>query len=91
MMNLKKWLIGTFMFAGVFAFLDAAEDRTVPQWQLLRGEVYFVQRDYYHAAACYLEAEDYYPKQVWPKLEACYQMLDDYKKAYEYACKQRGK
>ena len=27
MMNLKKWLIGTFMFAGVFAFLDAAEDR----------------------------------------------------------------
>ena len=26
-MNLKKWLIGTFMFAGVFAFLDAAEDR----------------------------------------------------------------
>ena len=72
-------------------YLDAAEDRTVPQWQLLRGGVYFAQRDYYHAAACYLAAEDYYPRQVWPKLETCYQMLQDYKTAYLYACKQREK
>lgn len=70
-------------------YLDAAEERAVPKWQLLRGEVYFAQRDYYNAAACYLAAEDYYPKTVWPKLEACYQMLGDYKMAYHYACKQR--
>jgi len=72
-------------------YLDAAEDRTAPRWRLLRGEAYFAQRDYENAAACYLAAEERYPKQVWPKLEACYQMLEDYKKAYEYACKQREK
>ena len=72
-------------------YLDAAEERTAPQWQLLRGEVYFAQRDYYQAAACYLAAEVCYPKQAWTRLEICYQMLEDYKKAYEYACKQREK
>ena len=72
-------------------YLDAAEDRTAPQWRLLRGEAYFAHRDYENAAACYLAAEECYPSRVWPKLEACYQMLEDYKKAYEYACKQREK
>lgn len=72
-------------------YLDAAENRTAPHWQLLRGESYFSQQDYENAAVCYLAAEQFYPKQVWPKLEVCYQMLENYKMAYEYACKQREK
>ena len=72
-------------------YLDATEDRTTPHWQLLRGEVHFAQQDYRNAVPCYLAAEEYYPKQVWSKLEVCYQMLEDYKMAYEYACKQREK
>ena len=70
-------------------YLDAAEDRSVPRWQFLRGDVYFARQDYYNAAACYLAAEDFYPRQVWPKLETCYQMLEDYKMAFHYALKQR--
>lgn len=70
-------------------YLDAAEGRTVPEWQLLRGEVYFALKDYQSAVTCYLAAEAYYPNQVWPRLESCYQALEDYKMAYHYVCKQR--
>lgn len=72
-------------------YLDAAEDWSAPQWQLLRGEAYFAQRDYGHAVTCYLAAEDHYSRRVWAKLETCYQMLEDYKMAYHYALKQREK
>jgi hypothetical protein len=36
-----------------------------------------------------LNAEKDFPKQVFPMLEICYRELGNFRKAYEYACKQR--
>ena len=71
------------------ALLEAAERQDEPWWNLLRGEVYFAQNQYTHAAECYRKAEHTYPRQVLPRLEICCRELGDYKGAYEYACKQR--
>lgn len=69
--------------------LEACEDRTGAQWHFLRGEAAYLQGDYPLAAEHYRKAESERPKECWPRLEACYRALDDYKMAYEYACKQR--
>jgi transcriptional regulator with XRE-family HTH domain len=71
------------------ACLDAADDQTVPKWQLLRGQVFFAQGRYRQAAAHFARAEEVYPAEVIPKLEQCYLHLEDYKMAYLYACKGR--
>ena len=71
------------------ALLDAAENRQSPQWHFLRGEAWFAQGDYEAAAAQFLLAEEVEPARTAPRLEACYRELGDYKRAYEYACKQR--
>lgn len=70
------------------ALLEAAEDRERPEWQLLRGRGYMAQGDYAQAAECLHRAEEAYPETA-ALLERCYRELDDYKKAYYYACKQR--
>lgn len=69
--------------------LDAAQDQSVPQWCLLRGEAYLALQDYREAARCYHGAEEAYPNQAIQRLEQCYRELGDYKQAYEYVCKQR--
>lgn len=69
--------------------LEACEDRTGGQWHFLRGEAAYLQGEYALAAEHYRKAESERPKECWPRLEACYRALDDYKMAYEYACKQR--
>ena len=69
--------------------LDAAEDQKEPAWNLLRGQIYLAQTRYAQAAACLHRAENVYPKEVWFRLEHCYRELEDYKRAYEYACKQK--
>ena len=69
--------------------LDAVQDQSQPQWALLRGEAYLARQNYRAAARCYHAAESAYPAQTAPRLEQCYQALKDYKRAYEYACKQR--
>lgn len=71
------------------ALLEACEDRSGGNWHYLRGEAAYLQGDYASAAEHYRKAEAVCPKDCWPKLEACYRALDDYKMAYEYACKQR--
>lgn len=73
------------------ALLEAAEDHTAPEWNLLRGEAYLAEKDWARAAACYREAEQACPHQTAPRLEQCYRELEDYKMAYFYACKQREK
>ena len=73
--------------AGIY--LDAAEDQTAPRWNYLRGEAYFAQQEHEKAAACYRNAEESYPKETVRRLEVCYRVLEDYKMAYFYACKQR--
>lgn len=71
------------------ALLEACEDRDGANWHYLRGEAAYLQGDYALAAEHYRKAEAEHPKDCWPRLEACYRALDDYKMAYEYACKQR--
>ena len=67
------------------ALLDSASDQTSPDWNILRGDVYFALEDYAQAKQHYLKAEE----KSLRKLELCCEKLGDYKMAYYYACKQR--
>lgn len=69
--------------------LEAAEDHTSERWNLLRGQAEFALGQYADAAVHLGRAEAAYPETVYPKLEACYRELGDFRLAYEYACKQR--
>ena len=69
--------------------LDSAWNQEDPQWNFLRGEVWRLEKQYAPAVECYIKAEQALPQKVLPRLEQCYRELGDYKKAYEYACKQR--
>ena len=71
------------------ALLEAAEDQDSPEWNLLRGRFLYGQKQYAGAAAHLQRAEEAYPA-VLPLLEACFREMGDYKRAYEYACKQRN-
>ena len=70
-------------------YLDAAEDRSSPRWNYLRGACRLAGKDYEAAARCFHLAEETFPEKVFPGLEQCYRELGDYKRAYEYACKRR--
>ena len=63
--------------------------RDTPAWMLLRGEAYLADSAYQNAVQYLRRAEEAYPQEVIPKLEACYRELGDYKQAYLYACKQK--
>ena len=67
--------------------LQAVENQSTSQWNLLKAEALFSLQQYEAAAACYEKAEQ--TRDVYARLETCYRELGDYKKAYEYACKQK--
>ena len=67
--------------------LQAVENKESPQWNLLRAEALFSLKQYEDAAVCYEKAEQ--TPAVFSRLEICYRELGDFKKAYEYACKQK--
>ena len=67
--------------------LQALENQDTPQWNLLRAEALFSMQQYGEAATCYEKAEQ--TPAVFARLEVCYRELGDYKRAYEYACKQK--
>lgn len=69
--------------------LGAAECKQDPEYNLLRGEAYYALGEYGLGISCYHKAEMFFPKQAYPKLEEGYREIGDFKKAYEYACKQR--
>lgn len=69
--------------------LDGAESCDIPQWHFLRAEVYFQQKDYRNALFHYQKAENTGMRQVVERLEFCCRELEDYKMAYQYACKLR--
>ncbi len=69
-------------------YLDATEAQT-GIWQRLRGQAYMDSGDYAQAITCYLLAYGDYPRECCAALERCYRELEDYKSAYEYACKLR--
>ena len=71
------------------ALLDSAQDQSGPGWNLLRGRAYLESAAYTEAAGCLGQAEEAYPTETAPLLEACYRELEDFKMAYVYACKQR--
>ena len=71
------------------ALLDAAETKD-GNWSLLRGQVYLAKKDYENALRCFQAAEETYQDAVYPLLEQCARELNDYKLAYEYACKQKN-
>ena len=69
-------------------FLNAANDKTHVQWLLLRGDAAMAMADHAQAEVHYLAAEAL-SKEAYPRLEALYLAKEDYKRAYQYACKQR--
>lgn len=69
--------------------LEAAEEKATPEWNLRRGRVYLAVEDFTGAASCFHLAEETFPEETAPALERCYRELEDYKKAYFYACKQK--
>ena len=71
------------------SLLGAVEEQIDPQWNFLRGRVYLEEGLYREAARCLHIAETRYPKETAPLLERCYRELQDYKRAYEYACMQK--
>ena len=71
------------------ALLDAAEDQAAPKWQLLRGKTALALGEYADAARLLSNAEDAFPQDTVALLEVCWRELGDFKRAYEYACKQR--
>ena len=70
------------------ALLDAVENCDA-DWIFLRGQVYLAQKDYENALRCFREAEAAYADSVYPMMEQCARELEDFKLAYEYACKQK--
>jgi transcriptional regulator with XRE-family HTH domain len=67
--------------------LAAADETNNETWNRLRADALFELGQYEEAAAAYgMTRQDVH---VYGKLEVCYRELGDYKKAYEYACKQR--
>ena len=69
--------------------LEAMEDQNSHTWHLLRGETYLGQKKWQEAAVQLQLAEAAFPQKAYPGLEICYRELGDFRKAYEYACKQR--
>lgn len=67
--------------------LDAAEDRNTPRWNLHRGRVYMAEERWEEAAACLEKAGE--DETVMALLEICFREQGDYKRAYEYACRQK--
>ena len=68
--------------------LESAEGRN-SSWNFLRARVWMEDGNFREAAACLHRAEQDFPKETAPLLEKCYRELEDYKRAYEYACKQK--
>ena len=71
------------------ALLEACEEQNIPDWHYLRAEAAFLAEDYRTASDHYHRVEELRPRDCYPKLEQCYRALEDYRRAYEYACKQR--
>lgn len=75
-------------FSRAAALLEAMEEKNAPQWQLLRGKTALEQGDPAGAAAFLHPVEDTFPEAL-PLLERCFRETQDFRRAYEYACKQR--
>lgn len=76
-------------FSRATHLLEAMEHQEHSQWHLLRGKL-FLQQNCWNEAIHHLQAaESAFPQEALPMLETCYRELGDFRKAYEYACRQR--
>lgn len=66
-----------------------AATRETPEVKMLLGQAYLQAGDPAAAAPLFLQIEDIFGPAVYPLLERCYRETEDFKMAYEYACKQR--
>ena len=71
------------------AWLTLCRDQDSPTWHHLSGDVALAMGEYAQAATHYHQLEDSFPREIFPKLEQCYQALENYQMAYAYACKGR--
>ena len=69
--------------------LEAAEDQKGAQWNFHMGLIRLKGKKYREAAKCFHRAEDSFPRETAPLLEQCYRELGDYRRAYEYAVRQK--
>ena len=69
--------------------LDAVETKD-ESWHFLRGQVCLAKEDYEGALHCFQVVEKSYQDVVYPLLEQCARELEDFRLAYEYACKQKA-
>lgn len=72
------------------SLLAAARTRD-PEWQLLQGRCALAARQWQEAAQALTLAEELYPGEAAPMLEQAYLQMGDYRRAYDYACKQKAK
>ena len=79
------WALEAKEYEKAAALLGAAEK--TPWQQLLLGQALLAMGEYAPAAKALHNAESYDPRQSIPLLERCYREMEDYKMAYEYACK----
>ena len=71
-------------------YLDAMEDKSVPDWFFLQSRVYIAQERYDEALPLLKAVEEQFPKECTILLEQCCRELDDFRGAYFYACKLRS-
>ena len=69
--------------------LESVEDKDGADWNFMRGELHFIEKEFQQAAIYFRKAEESLGEVVFPKLEICYRELGDYRMAYAYACKQK--
>lgn len=76
-------------WCAAICLLEATQSRD-NGWHLQRGLCALGLQDYRVAAEHLKIAEPEFPDRCIPALETCYRELEDYKMAYQYACKHRG-
>lgn len=76
-------------FVRCLHLLESVEEQRGPDWNLLRGELYLIEKDYAQAAKCFHQVEEIMGQQVFSKLEICYREMENFQMAYQYACKQK--
>ncbi len=67
-----------------------AVEQPSPYWHLLLGQTLLALADYPTAAEHLHQAEAQFPHRTSAALEICYRELEDYQKAYFYACRVRN-
>lgn len=71
------------------SLLAAVENKSLPLYFLLLGKAHYDLGDHASALEPLRQAEQAYGETVRPMLEICFRELGDFRRAYEYACKQR--